>query len=75
MMKSLPSTACTYLQLVANSPDNDCFCLLVGVVENWIHDMSEIFPITSAGVPNAHLEFERRKETRMCAFANEFIAN
>jgi hypothetical protein len=73
-MKSLPSTARTYVWLVADSPDNDCFCLLVGVVESWIHDMSEIFPKTSAGVPNAHLEFERRKETRMRAFANEFIA-
>ena len=36
--------------------------------------MSEIFPKTSAGVTNAHLEFERRKETRMCAFADKFIA-
>ena len=35
--------------------------------------MSEIFPKTSAGVPNAHLEFERTKETRMRAFADEFI--
>ena len=74
-MKSLLSTACTYVQLVADSPNSDCFCLLVGVgvVESWIHDMSEIFPKTSAGVPNAHLEFERRKETRMRAFADEFI--
>jgi hypothetical protein len=74
VMKSLPSAACTYVRLVANSLDNDCFCLRVGVVENWIHDMLEIFPITSAGVPNAHLEFERRKETRMHAFADKFIA-
>jgi len=73
-MKSLPSTARTYVRLVADSPDNDCFCLLVGAVESWIHDMSEIFPKTSAGVTNAHLEFERRKETRMCAFADKFIA-
>ena len=73
VMKSLPSTARTYVRLVADSPDNDCFCLLVGVIENWIHDMSEIFPKTSAGVPNAHLEFERRKETRMHAFADELI--
>ena len=73
VMKSLPSTARTYVRLVADSPDNDCFCLLVGVVESWIHDMSEIFPKTSAGVPNAHLEFERTKETRMRAFADEFI--
>ena len=74
VMKSLPSTARTYVRLVADSPDNDCFCLLVGVVESWIHDMSEIFPKSSARVPNAHLEFERTKETRMRAFADEFIA-
>ena len=74
VMKSLPSTARTYIRLIDNSPDDTCFCLLVGVVESWIHDMSEIFPKTSVGVPNAHLEFERRKETRMRAFADEFIA-
>ncbi len=73
VMKSLPSTACTYVRLLADSPDNNCFCLLVGVIESWIHNMSEIFPKTSAGVPNAHLEFERRKETRMRAFADGFI--
>ena len=74
VMKSLLSTAYTYVRLVANSLDNDCFCLLVGAVESWIHDMSEIFPNTSAGVPIAHLEFERMKETKMRAFADEFIA-
>jgi hypothetical protein len=36
--------------------------------------MSEIIPKTSAGVPNTHLEFERTNETRMRAFADEFIA-
>ena len=36
MMKSLPSTACTYVRLIADSPDDACFCLLVNVVENWI---------------------------------------
>ncbi len=74
VMKSLPSIARMYVWLVADSLDNNCFCLLASVVESWIHDMSEIFPKTSARVPNAHLEFERRKETRMRAFANEFIA-
>jgi hypothetical protein len=74
VMKSLPSAARTYVQLIADSPDDNCFGLLVGVVESWIHNMSEIFPKTSAGPPNAHLKFERRKETRMRAFANELIA-
>ena len=72
-MKSLPSSACTYVQIIANSPDDNCFSLFVGVGESWVHNMLEIFPKTSAGVPNAHLEFERRKETRMCAFSDEFI--
>jgi hypothetical protein len=44
VMKSLPSTVRTYVRLIANSPDDNCFSLLVGVVESWIHDMSEIFP-------------------------------
>jgi hypothetical protein len=74
VMKSLPSAVHTYVWLIANSLDNNCFGLLVGVVESWIHNMSEIFPKTSAGVPNAHLEFERKKETRMHAFANKLIA-
>ncbi len=73
-MKSLPSAVPTYVQLIADSPDVNCFGLLVGVVESWIHNMSEIFPKTSARVPNAHLKFEKRNETRMHAFANEFIA-
>ena len=74
VMKSLMSTARRYVRLIADSPDDACFCLLVGVVESWIHDMLEIFSTSSAVVPNAHLEFERRKETRMRAFADEFIA-
>ena len=46
VMESLPSTARTYIWLVADSLDNDCFCLLVGVVESWIHKILEIFPKT-----------------------------
>jgi hypothetical protein len=34
VMKSPPSNACMYVRLVADSPDNDCFCLLVSVVES-----------------------------------------
>jgi hypothetical protein len=36
VMKSLPSTARTYIRLIADSPDDACYCLFVGVVENWI---------------------------------------
>ncbi len=68
----LPST-CTYVMLVANSPEDNCFSLLVGVVENWIHDMAERFPKTAARVPNAQLEFERRKELNMRVFIHKFM--
>jgi hypothetical protein len=50
VMNSLLSMACTYVWLLASSPDDTCFCLLVGVVENWIQNMAEKFPKTAAGV-------------------------
>ncbi len=73
VMNSLPSTAHTYIPLLASSPDDACFCLLVGVVENWIQDMAERFPKTAAGVPNAQLDFKRANELKMCAFIADFM--
>ena len=73
VMKSLPSTARTYIRLIADSPDDACFCLLVDVVENWIQNMVETFPKTAAGVPNAQLNFERVKEMKMRAFVADFM--
>ncbi len=72
-MNSLPSKACTYIQLLASSPHDACFCLLVGVVENWIQNMVERFPKTAAGVPNAQLDFERAKELKMRAYVADFM--
>jgi hypothetical protein len=34
VMSLLPLSTCTYVMLVANSPEDNCFSLLVGVVEN-----------------------------------------
>jgi hypothetical protein len=74
VMSSLPSTACTYVWLLASSPDEACFCLLVGVVENWrIQDMAEKFPQTAAGVSNAQLDFKRAKELKMRTFLADFM--
>jgi hypothetical protein len=42
-------------------------------MENWIQDTAERFPKTAVGVPNAQLEFERRKELKMRAFVADFI--
>jgi hypothetical protein len=72
-MNSLPSTARTYVRLLASSPDDACFCLLVGVVENWIQDMAERFPKTAASIPSAQLDFERTKELKMRAFVADFM--
>jgi hypothetical protein len=73
VMNSLPPTACTYVRLLASSPDDACFCWLVGVVENWIQDMVERFPKTAAGIPSAQLDFERAKELKMRAFVAGFM--
>ena len=35
--------------------------------------MAEKFPKTSAGVPNAQLNFEKPKEMKMCAFVADFM--
>ncbi len=44
VMNSLLSAARMYVQLLASSPDDTCFCLLVSVVENWIQNTAERFP-------------------------------
>ncbi len=44
VINSLLSLAHMYVRLLASSPDDACFCLLVGIMENWIQDMTERFP-------------------------------
>jgi hypothetical protein len=73
VMNSLPSMARTYVRLLASSPDDACFCLLVGVMENWVKNMAERFPKTAASVPNAQLDFKREKELKMRAFVADFM--
>jgi hypothetical protein len=73
VMKSLTSTACTHVRLIADSPADACFCFFVDVDENWIQNMAETIPRTAAGVPNAQLNFERAKEMKMRAFVADFM--
>ena len=73
VMSSLQSTARTYVWLLASCPDDACFCLLVGVVENWIQGMAEKFPKTAAEVSNAQLNFERVKGLKMRTFLADFM--
>ncbi len=72
-MNSLLFTARTHVWLLASSPDDTCFCILVGAAENWIQDTAEIFPKTAVGVPNAQLDFDRAKELKMSAFIADFM--
>jgi hypothetical protein len=62
-----------HIQMVARSPKNACFCLLVDIVKNWIQDMAEKFPRNAAGLPNAHLAFDREKEQKMGAFIDDIM--
>jgi hypothetical protein len=73
VMNSLPSTARTYIWLLASCPDDACFYLLVGVLENWIQNVAERFPKTAAGVPNAQLDFKSAKELKMRAYDADFM--
>ncbi len=47
---ALPAEARSFVKMLAESPDNNCFRLLVDVVENWIKAMADIFPKTAAGI-------------------------
>jgi hypothetical protein len=35
--------------------------------------MAERFPRTAAGLPNGQIEFERKKEVKLCSFVDSFI--
>jgi len=50
--------------MVASSPENNCFYLLVDVVENWIRDMAERFPNFCWGT-KCLVGFERMKESKI----------
>ncbi len=52
-MLTLPSLVRAYIWLLARSPDDASFYLLVGVMENWIQDMAERFLKAAAGVLNS----------------------
>jgi hypothetical protein len=60
-------------QLLANSSNDACFCLIVRIVGNWIQDMAMIFPKSATRVSNAQLEFERSKESKMHVFVTNFM--
>jgi hypothetical protein len=52
-INEFPISISTYLRLLVVSPENGCVGLLVSLVDFWIDAMAEIFPQTSAGIPNA----------------------
>ncbi len=71
---ALPAEARNFVKMLAESPDNNCFRLLVEVVENWIKAMADIFPKTAAGIQNAQIDFDRGRELRLQSFVAGFMA-
>ena len=71
-LKNYPPEARAYLSLLAGSPDNSCFGLLVGLVDYWTIAMAEKLPKTAVGLPNAEIEFVKRREANMCTFIHAF---
>jgi hypothetical protein len=72
-MSSLPATARTYIWLLARSPDEACFYLLLSLVESWIFSMVERIPRTAAGRLNPQIEFEREKEVKLHSFVDSLM--
>ncbi len=63
-----------YLRLLVISPENGCVGFLVSLIDFWIDAMAEMFPQTSAGIPNAQLELNRQKQINMDTFIDIFVA-
>ncbi len=73
-INEFPPAVSTYLRLLVVSPENWCISLLVSLINFWIDAMAEIFPKTSARIPNAQLGFDRRKQSYMEIFIDNFVA-
>jgi hypothetical protein len=71
---ALPAEARNFVKMLAERPDNNCFRLLVDVVENWIKAMADIFPKTAAGIQNVQIDFDRGRELRLQSFVTGFMA-
>ncbi len=61
------------MKLLAGSPAVNCLMLLVDVVENWIHKLSEAFPRTAAGIEHAQIDFDRARESKLKSFIADFM--
>ncbi len=70
---SFPSLVPTHLEVLADNPENSCFGLFVHAVDFWIDGMAESFPKTVAGISNAQLEFDKRKESNLHTFVDHFM--
>ena len=72
-MDCFPPIAKTFIGMLADSPANSCVVMLVSLVDFWIDGMAEIFPKTSAGIPNAQIDFEQRNDSNMHTFIDTFM--
>ncbi len=72
-LSAQPPMACTFVELLAESPCNTCSKLLVDDVENQIKIMADTLPKTAAGIQNAQIDFDRGRELKLQCFAAEFM--
>jgi hypothetical protein len=62
----------TYVQLIADSPDQPNHSLFVSVVDSWIVGMAVLLPKTISGVQGAQVQFDRKREALLPDFVTKF---
>ncbi len=65
----------THLEVLANNPENsaEVFLSMPYILGSMGWQMAERFPKTVAGILNAQLEFNKRKESNLYTFVNHFM--
>ena len=64
LINDFPTNARALVRVLADSPDHELCGLLSGLIDNWIQIVAEKFPKTAAALPNAEVEFQKRKTER-----------
>ncbi len=72
-LKPFPPSAGIFVRQLANAPVNDVFNLFVGVVDDWIRAIAQMFPSSAAGMSSCKLNFIVHKESTQVTFIHSFM--
>lgn len=72
VFSAFPEAAPTLVKLM-DCPDNECFMLLIELVEDWIQYAAELFPRTAAGLSGSELKFQEWKRAQKRVFAMKWM--